>query len=141
MDAANDEILNPGPDTITFAADVSEVTLTSDQLALSSDVAIVGPEGGITIARSSAEGTREFRIFDVRFSANAKLENLIITGGQEVDGGGISNDGILTITSSTISGNRATNEGGGIFNEGQLTVMSSTISENVAADFSQFGNP
>jgi hypothetical protein len=52
-------------------------------------------------------------------------------------GGGIANDGMLTITDSTLSGNSATttpgsygSEGGGIYNTGTLTVVDSTLSGN-----------
>jgi len=44
-------------------------------------------------------------------------------------GGGICNDGVITINNSTISSNSA-NEGGGIFNSGTVTVNNSTISSN-----------
>ena len=46
--------------------------------------------------------------------------------------GGIYNNGTLTISSSTISGNLATasGDGGGIFNAGRLTINNSTVSGN-----------
>ena len=43
VDLANNYL---GPDTITFAEGVSEVTLTHGQLTLLDDVTIAGPEGG-----------------------------------------------------------------------------------------------
>jgi len=46
--------------------------------------------------------------------------------------GGITNDGILTITNSTISGNTSTGGPGGIYNDGILTITNSTISGNLA---------
>src|SRR5262249_26980957 len=49
-------------------------------------------------------------------------------------GGGIYNYGTLTVTQSTLSGNRAGN-GGGIYNTGALTVSQSTLNGNSA----QFG--
>ena len=47
-------------------------------------------------------------------------------------GGGIVNDGTLTITSSSVSGNQAYLSGGGIENGGTLTISGSTISGNGA---------
>ena len=46
-------------------------------------------------------------------------------------GGGILNDsdGALTVTDSTISGNTAGGYGGGILNDGTLTVSNSTLAE------------
>jgi hypothetical protein len=47
--------------------------------------------------------------------------------GLTVTGGGIDNNGTLTITASTISGNKT---GNGIDNNGTLTITASTISGN-----------
>ena len=65
------------------------------------------------------------------------------------DAGGILNDGTLTITSSTITGNQAgafggnvyPGYGGGISSDGPLTISNSTISGNTAAGnaFKGFG--
>src|SRR4051812_31353655 len=52
---------NPGADTIDFQAGLGAITLTSGQLTLSGDVTIAGPAGGVTIGRSEAAGTPEFR--------------------------------------------------------------------------------
>ncbi len=53
------------------------------------------------------------------------------------DGAGISNTGTLTVSHSTISGNfDVFGDGGGIFNTGSLTVSHSTISNNSAGYFS-----
>jgi hypothetical protein len=52
------------------------------------------------------------------------------------EGGGIFNNGTLTVTNSLVSGNsaasseRVVSNGGGIFNNGTLTVFSSTVSGN-----------
>ncbi|MCP3956603.1 MAG: CSLREA domain-containing protein, partial [bacterium] len=52
------------------------------------------------------------------------------------DGGGISNHGDLTVDSSTIAGNTATDDGGGISSRGVVTldVVNSTLSANTAGD-------
>ena len=47
-------------------------------------------------------------------------------------GGGIYGFGTLTITNSTIDGNKVGNSGGGITNSGTLTITSSTVSNNSA---------
>jgi predicted outer membrane repeat protein len=49
----------------------------------------------------------------------------------EVPGGGIHNEGTLTVDGCTFSGNAAV-DGGGIFNQGTLTVRDSTFSDNSA---------
>ena len=63
------------------------------------------------------------------------LTNSTVSGNRALDGGGIDNAGTLTLTNSTVSGNSATNlyaAGGGIYNEGTLTLINSTISGNTA---------
>jgi hypothetical protein len=93
-------------------------------------------------------------------SLGMKLSNLIITKGSAGTGGGVYNQGTLTIaqstiigntsgsiaggifnyaggnltiTQSTISGNTASTQGGGIYNAGTLTISASTISGNIAS--------
>jgi hypothetical protein len=66
------------------------------------------------------------------------INNSDISGNRAFAGGGITNDGTLVVSSSTISGNVATGgfdvsrAGGGIANRGLLTVSNSTISDNRA---------
>ena len=49
------------------------------------------------------------------------------------DGGGINNNGTLTVTTSSITGNSAAGSGGGIYNAGTLTVTDSLIGGNTAS--------
>ncbi|AFZ49765.1 VWD domain-containing protein [Dactylococcopsis salina] len=64
------------------------------------------------------------------------LNNSRIEDNTAYSGGGIDNDGIFTISSSTIANNVATNNGGGIRNAGSdevgMTISRSTISGNSA---------
>ena len=116
---------HPGADTITFDSSVFDTpkTITLDpakgQLELDSDATIAGPSVGVTIARSTAAGTPDFRIMGVNSGVTATLENLTITGGNAGSdaGGAIFNSGTLTLTNSTLSGNSAIGDrGGGIYN-------------------------
>lgn len=59
------------------------------------------------------------------------------TGGE--DGGGIENDGLMTLTDSMVSGNitgssgsKTSDSGGGIGNSGTLTLTDSSVSDNIA---------
>jgi hypothetical protein len=67
-------------------------------------------------------------------AANLTLEYITIAHGavdRDLDGGGIENDGTLTVDNSTFRLNRA-GFGGAIANFGSLTVNASTFQENVA---------
>jgi len=73
-------------------------------------------------------------------ASHVTVSKLTIRNGVAQQGGGIFNNGTLTINNSTISGNRAVAPckkcngfGGGIFNNGTLAINNSTISGNSAA--------
>jgi RTX calcium-binding nonapeptide repeat (4 copies) len=104
-----------------------------------------GPSGlpvitsAITISCNAAAirrvSTVDFRIFAVAFGGNLTLQQCTVSGGRlggNFLGGGLYNDGILTLIGSTISGNSVTYNGGGVFNYGSLTMVASTISGNNA---------
>lgn len=74
-------------------------------------------------------------------ASNLSVANTTVSKNFGDQGGGVFNGGILSIESSTISGNKAFNDGGGIFNanngnepDGSLTLLDSTISGNIAKD-------
>jgi hypothetical protein len=80
-----------------------------------------------------------FRILNVAAAGALTLQRLTVRGGFPFagNGGGIFNDGILTIIKSTISQNAVrfpSFSGGGIFNRGTLTITNSTISSNATLD-------
>ena len=99
---------------------------TGDTLA---PIAITGPSGGVTIS-----GNNKTTVFTVDTGTTATLSGLIIAKGSGADGGGIMNEGMLTVTASTFSSNSG-GFGGGIFNaSGTLTVTASTFSSNSATE-------
>ena len=84
-----------------------------------------------------------FSVFTVDAGVKAKLAGLTVTGGvgtsylNGTQGGGINNQGNLTITGCTIAGNHCGSDsyggyGGGIYNStgGSLLVMDSTVRSN-----------
>ncbi|MFN8517109.1 MAG: choice-of-anchor Q domain-containing protein, partial [Chloroflexia bacterium] len=123
-------------DTITFAAGVTTVTLTTgDQfgaLDIFKNLTIQGSGvGGVTIQRSSAEVTPNFRIFFIEASATVTLQGLTIRNANTSGGGaGIFNLGTLNLIDSVMSDNTAHDLGGGIYNTGSLTISGSTFSGN-----------
>jgi CSLREA domain-containing protein len=119
-------------DTITF--DVSGTIPLTAQL----EVAAGGPleiDGGETITMS---GGGSVRVMSINTGAEVTFENLsIVDGYASGDGGGIYNNGTLTISNSSLSGNSVSqvgglSGGGGIYNRGTLTIAKSTLSINHA---------
>jgi len=54
--------------------------------------------------------------------------------GSEYAGGGIYNDGGLTLNNSAFSYNKGTYDGGGVYNDGTATVNGATFKGNTAED-------
>ncbi len=139
-------------DTIVFAPSITgTITLLSALPNLSGKIDIAGPgSSDLTVARSSAPGTADFRIFSVPVGAAIAISGLTITGGSvsvagsdgDASGGGIENSGTLSLTDVTISGNTAgqllqyPGDGGGIDNSGTLSIDDATISNNTAVGVS-----
>lgn len=86
---------------------------------------------------SANNGNRGAGIF-VTADSNLTLARSTVSGNNAngfSGGGGIHNEGVLTVTNSTISGNRKTNEtnnGGGIWTNNTTTITNSTITNNDA---------
>ena len=142
--------------SVTFAPYLSgqTIVLTSGQLVINQDVSITGL-GANELAIS---GNDSSRVFDVAGGTNVQISGLTIENGLQVGGdptvsngsltlngggGGILNDGTLTLTDCTISGNAAQGAnggssyqgggyGGGITNAGSLTIVGSVLSDNSA---------
>jgi CSLREA domain-containing protein len=121
----NDKIQFSVTGTISLASTLPQVT--------DSKLAISGPPSpGITI-----DGGGAVQVMAVSSGATLNLKNLTIAHGlSDTSWGGILNDGKLTVTNSTFSGNFTSNggaaNGGGIANEGSLTVTNSTFFHNFA---------
>jgi len=122
------------------------IELSGSQIAISTNAAM---QGSITIVSLGTypltiNAKEMSRAISVSTFANVVLAGLTITGGKAtgtLSGGGISNDGTLTIVNCTISNNQSLASGGpdykgggGISNNntGTLTVLNSTISDNTA---------
>ena len=126
-----DSNVNLGSDIIQFSSGVNgTITLTSGELAITDAVDVQGP-GASVLAISGNNSSRVFYV-----TANATISGLTISGGNSDNGGGIYNDGTLTLEGSTLSNNSTTGSrsyGGGIFNYGVLTVDHSTVSNNTSS--------
>jgi len=125
----------PTGGTITFASALSGATISpASEITLDKNLTIDGT--GLAIA-PIISGTNSHRIFWLNLGITVALTRLTLQDGNAGggDGGGISNQGTLTLTQCILSGNHADNSpvgGGGIFNDGTLTLNQSTLSGNHA---------
>ena len=126
----------------TFDCDGPTTVITGREIVIESDVMLDGG-GNLTV-----DANRRHRVFSVLEGVTAELIGLTVANGNETEehGGGIRNEGTLTLTNCTVSGSSAgresgcrtddpallCSEGGGIWNAGTLTLMDSTVSGNSA---------
>jgi hypothetical protein len=139
------------------------ITLLTALPDLSSNMTIEGPGSNrLTVQRSTAQGTPDFRIFFIN-NRNVTISGMTITNGKTPDGasgttggsaqsgGGILQaGGILTLTDLVITGNRTGNGGaatggstsfggdggfgGGISSSGTLTMTNCVVSNNTTGN-------
>lgn len=57
-------------------------------------------------------------------------DSIVTSNSSEESGGGIYNQGVLTVGNSTISHNKSNDDGGGLYNRGMLTLNNSIVQEN-----------
>jgi hypothetical protein len=125
----------PGTDDIVFSDSVFNVprtiTLTTGELFISSSLNVLGPGANLL----TVSGNNSSRVFQVGPGATVSLSGLTITGGNAGgDGGGVYNDGTLTVSQASIIGNRSAFNGGGIGSGtgDSVTVTFSTVARNSA---------
>lgn len=110
---------------LVFAADVTVSGRPAAPVVLRSDSSLPDDASGAPVLRS--------RIGYVPVGNTVHLDALTLTGGGFVTvGGGLRNDGTLTLTRSVVTENRAWYRGGGIVNVGTAHVQDSELRANVA---------
>jgi predicted outer membrane repeat protein len=121
----------PSPCTITFAPGLTGTINLSASLTLDPTLPI-----SITIdgagAKIAVNGQNAVQDFVVGAGQTAEIDNLTITGGKGLIGGGIVSSGDLTLKGDTLTGNTATFGGGGISSQGTLTMINDTVTGNSA---------
>src|SRR6266567_4433579 len=146
----------PAGSTITFDAALSGTIMLTSDLNIARNLTIRGPVAYTLSVSSGKSGHRVHVLqgFSVAISnlifkdstimlnsfiyneGTLTLSNSTVSGNTALfnGGGGIDNLGTLTLTNSTVSGNRADfaggSKGGGIYNLGTLTLTNSTVSGN-----------
>ncbi len=119
---------NPGDDTIDFGV-TGTIFMNGTQMpAISGNLTIQGPAGGIAISASNS------RIFDVPFDAGLSLNSLTLTNGflfNAGNGGLIQNAGSLSLNQVELT-RSAADEGGAVRNSGNMTVSESRFANNTS---------
>jgi hypothetical protein len=131
--AISDANAMPDNDVINFDASLANQTivLTSGELSIVSNGTLT--INGLGADQLSISGNNQSGVFFIQFNASVAISGITITDGNPaLFGGGIRNQGTLTLTDSTVSGNSAY-DGGGIYNSGTLILSNSTISGNSAS--------
>jgi hypothetical protein len=105
----------------------------NENLTIPFSLKLIGSSASTTIIDGGRAGTV---VTISRSRAHVALSELTIQNGFASNGGGIYNNGILTVNHAAVSGNSAQNyccgSGGGIYNNGKMTVNKSTLSGNSA---------
>jgi transcriptional regulator with XRE-family HTH domain len=115
--------------TITFDPRLrGTIWLTSGNLTFGKPLRLRGPGANI-LAISSTRG------YNVHVSAgvSVSIAGLAFKDSKNLTASFIANDGTLSLTNSTISGNTSPDFGGGISNFDTLTLTNSTVSDNTAS--------
>jgi hypothetical protein len=125
--------------TITFNLTTpATITLTSGQLIIDKGVTIDGLGAKeLKVQRNTADGTPDFRIFEIKTMVPVTINGLTIANGKATGvgfasaGGGIFNrGGVLTLNDCAVSGNSAANGAGGIANLADAAVPTTMLTLN-----------
>jgi hypothetical protein len=121
------------------------INLTGSGLSITDHLTIQGTNPSLLTIKDDSPD----RVFDIGKGATSAINRLTITNSYDgANGGGaISNEGVLTLNNSIITGNTSSvsplitlnldgqpvgGQGGGIYNTGSLTVNQSSITDNTA---------
>jgi hypothetical protein len=135
--AVNQANANPGQDWIDFSSAVfntpKTITLTGGQLTLAdTGTTIIGPGAGLL----SISGNNASRVLQINPGVTEALSGLTLTGGRATDGlggDGLLNYGTTFLAACNISNNSAGDEGGMISENGVISMSNCTVSGNHAA--------
>ncbi len=122
-----------GSQIITFAPGLTGTISLGTGLEISSFVTIDGP-GASLLTVSGGGPSSNFSDFTIDSGVIATISGLTIANGFTTNnGGGVFNNGNLTLSNDTVTGNSA-NQGGGVYDAGMATLVNDTISHNSAND-------
>lgn len=121
VSGANTINLGPGITTINVSGSLPDITTT---------MSILAP------AQVTINGNGTGRLFNVLNGGNLTLSNLRVQNGMTFDGGGLLNQssGTVSLTNCDFSGNSSQFTGGGIRNDGVMTITTSLVSNNTTGE-------
>jgi hypothetical protein len=114
-----------------------------ENIVISKSLALTSSDPLSTVLDGNSQG----RVVSITPGVNVSIANVTIQNGQVIDGsngGGIANQGVLTLTNSRVVNNWVSFfdnilGGGGIYNTGTMNIVSSTVGHNVAAGIDDVG--
>ena len=122
--------------TITFGNEVTTITVTSaleiGAKAFADMALVIDGDGKVTLSGNSAS-----RILSVAAGNEVTVNGITFTNGYLADahGGAVYNNGKLTITDSTFTGNSTAKSAGAIKNEGEMVIINSSFSSNTTTSY------
>ena len=122
--------------TITFGNEVTTITVTSalkiGANAFADMALVIDGDGKVTLSGNSAS-----QILNVAAGNDVTVNGITFTKGYSADahGGAVYNDGKLTITDSTFTGNSTKKSAGAIKNEGVMVIIDSTFTSNTTTSY------
>ena len=124
-------------DSITFRPSLKgkTIVLGGAELSVGDHLSITG----LGSDKLTISGNQASRVFSIAAGVTVEISGVTIADGAAEDGGGIYNEGTLTVANSELTGNEAVSPeeandpaGGGIYNKGTLTVQNCTVTNNSA---------
>ncbi|MBI1761527.1 MAG: putative Ig domain-containing protein [Acidobacteria bacterium] len=115
----------------TFFAQPRTITLSGAELLINKNLTITGTGAN----KLTLTGNQASRVFTISSGATVALSGMTISGGNGAGslangaGGGIYNEGVLTVTGCHLTANTGA-PGGGINNQGTVALLGSTLSNN-----------
>lgn len=111
-----------------------------EHLTINKNVNLIGESQNGTII----DGNNTGRPITINPDMKVIITKFTVKNGNSTGGGGITNNGNLTLTETTITNNTATAidgyaYGGGIYNHGNLTIINSIIAENTVIGDTAYG--
>jgi len=141
VDPTPDEINVPAGKYVLKEVGPDEDAAATGDLDLIDPVNITGAAAGLTIVQGKKD-----RVFEVPIGGAAVITDLTVTkgsigtrkrvkGGEAFNGGGISNEGTLTLERVIVAKNKSADDGGGVSNEfGTLVMTDVHLTGNKAKD-------